>query len=257
MNTNNTKFTFNKKSFALSLACVSMLATAGNAYHVTGATDGTASSITVTSSTSVVIAADKADKNNTNKDLTIKWASGQSGTVMLNKGANGLGSLTLGDSTQGILGDVTLNESLSKLIFGGTIAKSVKVNANIGTIGAADKDITVSGGTTGINIADKVTVDKILGKDFTVSGSASIKGIENSGTIGNIAFTGKTGISGSGTIGISNTSTGTINGITFGGKVEANKDGILINNEGTITGGIACAGTFHVGAIAGRLQFLT
>ncbi|MCI5969065.1 hypothetical protein, partial [Helicobacter sp.] len=37
MNTNNTKFTFNKKSFALSLACVGLLATAGNAnFSVTG-----------------------------------------------------------------------------------------------------------------------------------------------------------------------------------------------------------------------------
>ena len=238
MNTHNTKFTFNKKSFALSLACVSMLATAGNAYTVHQNSTYTTSA-TVSNDNSIVVNGNSVTNNNhLTGDLTVDMSKGTNDlTIRQEASADGLQNVKI---TEGVSGAITINGNLTSLVFdNAAISKTVSVNANIGTIGAAGKDIIVSGGTTGISIKNGVTVDSIVGKNFTVSGTGTIKGIENSGTIGNIALTGEVTVSGEGTIGISNTSTGTINGITFGGEVAANKNGILINNEGTITGGIA------------------
>ena len=194
MNTHNTKFTFNKKSFALSLACVGMLATSANAYTIQLGTSFQASNTTSVSnqSSSIVISGNSATTSTsnhiTNSKLEVDMSKANK-TLTVEAGASkdGLKDLIFSGGT--ISGAVTISDTLSSLTFKGdtTLKAGITVGANIGTIGST-QNITISGSTTGFTISDGKKVDKFLAKDVTVKENGT--GIKNSGTIDAIIING-------------------------------------------------------------------
>ena len=164
VNTNNTKFTFNKKGFALSLACVGLLATAGNA-AVTA--DGGVSLVTT--------------------DSTKIAAVTSAGNIYL----TGTNNLNFYDTSAAITagGAITIREALDK-------AGSLGI-FNVYNTGA-DKSLQLEGLT--INTNSKVINLGKSGASLTLSGAGLTLGADTShGTI-NISEAEWTNIINAGTI---------------------------------------------------------
>ena len=222
VNTNNTKFTFNKKGLALSLACVGLLATAGNA-EITG--DGVT----------------KVNGSNTNYNVTVTTLSGAT-TITVTGKDNTLG-FSGGAAT--ISGGVTLTGTgnLKDLnlfhVSGGktlTLKNALDINVDTTTmnIGSSadgkEHKFIISGGTInfGSNTFDKVNLNHV---EFSSGGS-----IVNAGTIKDMVI---------GEKGFSHTS-GDKTAINFENKGNI---GTLTNNATIYGSGAAVGGKIYSGAI--------
>ncbi|WP_291032981.1 hypothetical protein, partial [Helicobacter sp.] len=278
MNTNNTKFTFNKKGFALSLACVSLLATAGNAEitgtDVTAATAGsTAYNITAASpSGSIAVTGNNTSLGfvtNANvyisagKPLTIE-GNGQIGTLNVwnaskDKGFNlsgagltfntKIGTLNLGTAAQpGASGAITMGSGGALTIKNtvGTINLNNIIHTNQKGSGAT---ITLDQATiTNFNFNKLITGNADSGSDLNIKNT--------SGVITNFTIDEKGGyqVSGDGSKasgGFTLTNSGTITKFTNNGLLEGgDKSAVKIESTGTI-GTFENAGKINTATISG------
>ena len=186
MNTNNTKFTFNKKGFALSLACVGLLATAGNAAAV-NSSDTAQNTVTQVSNTNNW----NIDKVSSGGAITVAGAIDtlgfSSGGGMAIDGAQSTLNIngTYDVTTAGYIKNFNVfnSDPSNTLTIKGENALKLNVNTGIVNLGSATVGsgaLTIgSGGSFEIaSIVDTVNLDNI-----TLSGGANK--IANSGTITN------------------------------------------------------------------------
>ena len=251
MNTHNTKFTFNKKSFALSLACVGMLATSANAYTIkTDSTFATSAMGVSNQSSSIFIGPDSATSSTSNhiKESKLEVDMSKSGKALeIQLGAFNDGLKDLSISGGSVSGAVTIRDKLNTLTFKDsevTFKAGIKVNADIGTIGGTSTSLTFSGSSsgkvTGFEISGGKTVDKFLTKDVKVKNDGV--GIENDGTINTIIVGGSLTVEGGTVAGdfIDNRSSGKIGTIEIKGStqseisIKSKENATGITNEGTI-----------------------
>ena len=251
MNTHNTKFTFNKKSFALSLACVGMLATSANAYTIkTDSTFATSAMGVSNQSSSIFIGPDSATSSTSNhiKESKLEVDMSKSGKALeIQLGAFNDGLKDLSISGGSVSGAVTIGDKLNTLTFKDsevTFKAGIKVNADIGTIGGTSTSLTFSGSSsgkvTGFEISGGKTVDKFLTKDVKVKNDGV--GIENDGTINTIIVGGSLTVEGGTVAGdfIDNRSSGKIGTIEIKGStqseisIKSKENATGITNEGTI-----------------------
>ena len=119
MNTDNTKFTFNKKSFALSLACVGMLATSANAYTIKTDSTFATSAASVSNSSSIVIGPNSATSSTSNhikeSKLEVDMSKAGDKSLEIQSGAFKDGLTDLVISGGAVSGAVTIGDTLNKL----------------------------------------------------------------------------------------------------------------------------------------------
>ena len=176
VNTNNTKFTFNKKGFALSLACVGLLATAGNA------ADAGVSGTSVTGSNGAYYVTGNLNASaNDTITVTGKNTLGFSGSDSIAIS----GGVTL-DGTGNLQALNLYHVDSSKTLTLQKDALNINVDTTTMNIGSGtNQAFTISGGTLNIGQASNIfkTV-KLNNVEFSSGGT-----INTNGTIANMEIT--------------------------------------------------------------------
>lgn len=223
VNTNNTKFTFNKKGLALSLACVGLLATAGNAEitgtgvtAVTGGYEIQASSVTgifkVTGDTGNVLNFASGGAMAISGGVSIQ---GETKTIITSGGTSvvqpALNALNLFNSNAS--GGLTLSDALDIDV------KTVQaIRLGNAAVQGASGALTLSGGTINLGAGNSIT-NVTLENVIMGNGASSIN---NAGVITNFNLnSGLTTNTKSGTLTISNDTTGSITNFTVASDIRA------------------------------------
>ncbi|WP_321062179.1 hypothetical protein [Helicobacter sp.] len=273
MNTNNTKFTFNKKGFALSLACVGLLATAGNAAITPANTvqvdTGTKYNVTVSNPSGAITVTDENTSLgfvtsatvyiSAGKPLTIEgdgsigtlnvWnASTDKGFSLSGAGLTfntKIGTLNLGTTPTGASGAITMGSGGALTIKNtvGTINLTNIIHKEEAGSGAT---ITLDQATIGnFNFNQLITGNSGLGSDLS---------IDNSGVITNFTIDEKGGYKAkdaNASGGFTLTNSGTITKFINKGLLEGNtKSDVTIKSTGTI-GTFENAGKINTATISG------
>ena len=171
VNTNNTKFTFNKKGFALSLACVGLLATAGNAV------DGIAGTNVKGSNGAYYVTGDLNTKANDTITVTGENTLGFSGSgnIAISGGVSFITGTGGGNLEELNLFHVDSSKTLTLL----KDALNINVDTTTMNIGSGAKSFTISGGGSlkfGKNTFNEVNLNNVT---FSSGGGT----ITNAGTI--------------------------------------------------------------------------
>lgn len=247
VNTNNTKFTFNKKGFALSLACVGLLATAGNA-AIAGDTNvsvtqvGTTNTYNVTvapTATGTIVVKGRGD--------TLGFTSGGALTLSKDITINGdtLTNTTSGGTTvtYPLLGNFNLFNA-DATTSGGLTITGATLNINVSTTNIRLGDASRNQASGGVLTLSGAVINLGAGETFTnvtleqvVMGSGA-SSIENKGTIKNFNLNSSLSTHKDAIFKIENATTGSITTFANNGNIKATDSAagsFSIINAGQIT----------------------
>ena len=247
VNTNNTKFTFNKKGFALSLACAGLLATAGNA-EIAGDANVSVSQVDTTNIYNVTTAPTAAGTIVVKgRGDTLGFTSGGALTLVKDITINGdtLTTITSGGTTvtYPLLGNLNLFNA-DATTSGGLTITGATLNVNVATTNIRLGDASRNQASGGVLTLSGAAIKLGAGQAFTnvtleqvVMGSGA-SSIENKGAITNFNLNSSLSTHKGATFKIENATTGSITNFTNNGNIKATDSAagsFSIINAGQIT----------------------